>query len=600
VSFSGDTNTGIYSPGADQVAISTNGTGRLFINSAGNAVLGSSTVQAFTGYTSLTLDNATNGGVLCINKNAVNIANISATGDALTIDAAGGGTSPIVFRTGAATTERMRLDSSGRLGLGTSSPGAPLDVVGSVNTVVLSDSTTNAALKQAKIQCRHYTSSEENLMMLYAVSDSSASEINIGGGSSAQNYATQIGFWTAANNTSTTGTERLRITSAGLVGIGTTSPDTSLTISYSDSAYNPGIKVTNTSNTSASQAKIYAVNNSGEYIALIRNSGALGGGSALFSTGAAPLAFSTDSTERARIDSSGRLLVGTSTARTNFNTGAEQSHIQLEGTTFNTSNLSIVRNSANDGTAALTLGKSRSATVNGNTVVVSGDPLGFINFEGADGTNMVRGASITAQVDGTPGTNDMPGRLVFSTTADGASSPTERMRIRNDGHIVTYDFGSLANPTTGMVAARGFSTRTGINGSYVGNAFNFNWTGNLVAYIDSTNIGNVTLTSDYRIKRNIEDQAGEAIARIKQLRPVTYQRADYGDLIKGDDRVREGFIAHEVAEVIPSGVEGEKDAENQVQSLNIDAIVSVLTKALQEAVAKIETLEAKVAALEAS
>jgi hypothetical protein len=294
------------------------------------------------------------------------------------------------------------------------------------------------------------------------------------------------------------------------------------------------------------------------------------------------------------------LLVGTSTARTNFNTGAEQSHIQLEGTTFNTSNLSIVRNSANDGTAALTLGKSRSATVNGNTVVVSGDPLGFINFEGADGTNMVRGASITAQVDGTPGTNDMPGRLVFSTTADGASSPTERMRIRNDGHIVTYDFGSLANPTTGMVAARGFSTRTGLNGSYVGNAFNFNWTGNLVAYIDSTNIGNVTLTSDYRIKRNIEDQAGEAIARIKQLRPVTYQRADYGDLIKGDDRVREGFIAHEVAEVIPSGVEGEKDAENQVQSLNIDAIVSVLTKALQEAVAKIETLEAKVAALEAS
>jgi hypothetical protein len=336
---------------------------------------------------------------------------------------------------------------------------------------------------------------------------------------------------------------------------------------------------------------------------LIRNNAgtpSLGTSPWLYSPASGALAIATNASERARIDSSGRLLVGTSTARTNFNTGAEQSHIQLEGTTFNTSNLSIVRNSANDGTAALTLGKSRSATVNGNTVVVSGDPLGFINFEGADGTNMVRGASITAQVDGTPGTNDMPGRLVFSTTADGASSPTERMRIRNDGHIVTYDFGSLANPTTGMVAARGFSTRTGLNGSYVGNAFNFNWTGNLVAYIDSTNIGNVTLTSDYRIKRNIEDQAGEAIARIKQLRPVTYQRADYGDLIKGDDRVREGFIAHEVAEVIPSGVEGEKDAENQVQSLNIDAIVSVLTKALQEAVAKIETLEAKVAALEAS
>jgi hypothetical protein len=47
----------------------------------------------------------------------------------------------------------------------------------------------------------------------------------------------------------------------------------------------------------------------------------------------------------------------------------------------------------------------------------------------------VEGARIEAFVDGTPGANDMPGRLVFSTTADGASTPTERMRIKSSGII---------------------------------------------------------------------------------------------------------------------------------------------------------------------
>ena len=70
-------------------------------------------------------------------------------------------------------------------------------------------------------------------------------------------------------------------------------------------------------------------------------------------------------------------------------------------------------------------------------------------------------------------------------------------------------------------------------------------------------------------------------------------------MFKADGITREGFIAHEVQEVIPSGATGTKDGAD-IQSLQLDAIVSVLTKALQEAVAKIETLEAKVAALEAS
>ena len=79
--------------------------------------------------------------------------------------------------------------------------------------------------------------------------------------------------------------------------------------------------------------------------------------------------------------------------------------------------------------------KSRNATANTQTIVVSNDSLMDIYASGSDGTGMIPAARIAAQVDGTPGTNDMPGRLIFSTTADGASTPTERMRITSAGLV---------------------------------------------------------------------------------------------------------------------------------------------------------------------
>jgi hypothetical protein len=79
--------------------------------------------------------------------------------------------------------------------------------------------------------------------------------------------------------------------------------------------------------------------------------------------------------------------------------------------------------------------KITGTSVGSNTVVQSGDYLGEISFVGADGSVLRQGAGIAAWVDGTPGSNDMPGRLVFSTTADGASSPTERMRITSGGNV---------------------------------------------------------------------------------------------------------------------------------------------------------------------
>jgi len=144
-------------------------------------------------------------------------------------------------------------------------------------------------------------------------------------------------------------------------------------------------------------------------------------------SGATDHIWRTANTERMRIDSSGRLLVGASSAAAGYGS------IQNFTTTFFSS---FDANFSNDASPVIkTLGKSRGA-LGVYTVVQSGDALGRIQFTGADGgTGLIRAAQIQAEVDGTPGANDMPGRLVFSTTPDGGSSPTERMRIDSDGNV---------------------------------------------------------------------------------------------------------------------------------------------------------------------
>ena len=165
----------------------------------------------------------------------------------------------------------------------------------------------------------------------------------------------------------------------------------------------------------------------------------------------APLIVQGPSTEFARIDSSGRLLVGTSTARANLFNSTIAGTFQIEGTSVNTL-ASLVGNSNDAAPANFVLGKSRSATANGSAVVSSGDGIGRITFQAADGTELVEAAKIEAEVDGTPGANDMPGRLVFSTTADGAATPTERMRIKSTG---TINFSSVATYADNTAALAG-------------------------------------------------------------------------------------------------------------------------------------------------
>ncbi len=158
----------------------------------------------------------------------------------------------------------------------------------------------------------------------------------------------------------------------------------------------------------------------------------------LYSPGADQVAVTTGGTARLFVDASGRLLVGTSTTRS---WSGVDSQIQIESTSLTSQ--SIFNNSASTTGALFAFGKSRGTSTGSNTVVQSGDTLGNIVFLGADGSALKEGASVKVEVDGTPGSNDMPGRLVFSTTADGASSPTERFRISQNG-VVTVKNGAVA------------------------------------------------------------------------------------------------------------------------------------------------------------
>ena len=98
--------------------------------------------------------------------------------------------------------------------------------------------------------------------------------------------------------------------------------------------------------------------------------------------------------------------------------------------------------------SVLYLAHSRSGAVGTNTILQNNDGIGYIDFYGANGTSYDLGARIGAEVDGTPGVSDMPSRLVFSTTADGSASPTERLRITSAGVLQVADAGNITVGTT--------------------------------------------------------------------------------------------------------------------------------------------------------
>jgi hypothetical protein len=272
-----------------------------------------------------------------------------------------------------------------RVGIGTSSPAHAVHIAGATTPELIVEDTTN----------------------------------NVKAVVGADNTVGRIGTDTNHDLTlRTNDTERMRIDSSGNVGIGATSPNNNLHINQADSGNNFVQFTNSTTGTGSSDGGLVGINTAEQLL--------------LWNYESDDVLIGTNNLERLRIDSSGRLLINHSASRS---VGSARI-VQIEGTSNTTAGVSLLRNSNDSNSPTINLGKSRGTSTGSNTIVQDGDGLGSIYFRAADGTDINSiAASIDVGVDGTPGSNDTPGRIMFGTTADGASSPTERMRITNDGRL---------------------------------------------------------------------------------------------------------------------------------------------------------------------
>jgi len=182
------------------------------------------------------------------------------------------------------------------------------------------------------------------------------------------------------------------------------------------------------------------------------------------------------------------------------------------------------------------------------------------------------------------------------------TAQAERMRIDSTGSLLvgktstawTNDNGFTMSPSSADMSIT-HSTAKADGSRYIWFAYNTGQIGS-ISQSGTTAVAYNT-TSDYRLKENVTP-LNNALARVQALKPVTYTWK------AAPDEIGEGFIAHELAEVCPQAVTGEKDAVDAdgkpvYQGIDTSFLVATLTKAIQEQQAMIEELKAKVIALEA-
>jgi hypothetical protein len=425
---------------------------------------------------------------------------------------------------------RMTIDSSGDVGIGTSSPAATqsgLDISsGGLSLVIGADSggstRTNTTTKIGRISSYHYTNAEEPVAVVVTSIESGANTIQFGGGSSLLNAATDLRFLTAANTTTTTGTERMRIDSSGNVGIGSSATNR-LSLTYDSVG---GVATIGPNSSSGNTSLTLGTSSAGTYVnrLTITSAGNVG---------------------IADVNNAYNLY----TENDNTTTGTSQYSIgavaTMSGTTFSGSFLSQLRIAA-------------------STTAASAAGLRIVN------PTLARGASITNCYgiyidDITSGASDYGIRSLVSSGAN-------RFNLYIDGTAQNYFAGNVgigtASPAT-QLHANGTIRYTNRPAAGTITAIGFDTNGDLKAS-----------SSSLRYKHDIEDY-GKGLAEVMQLRPVSFK-------FNGEENTNIGFIAEEVDALGLTEVMLYNE-EEQPEGVIYANMVSLLTKAIQEMKAIIDT-----------
>ena len=368
----------------------------------------------------------------------------------------------------------------------------------------------------------------------------------------------------------------ITIDSSENVGIGTTSPAHLLELVRSSTDFGATLEINNTSSANGSVSAVrYVTENETTGLMIGKHSNGFTGGADLAFINQelnSDLAISTNNTERMRIDSSGNVGIGA---------------VATLGALHVTSSLTDIVTFEN--TDAGTTG-AQLLLYHNSSSPADGDRVGALAFQGKDdGGNHTTYAGIRClATDISDGSED--GTLTFSCTRDG--SFTEAMRITSGGGVGINTTAPTGAFTVQELSGQVMRSESSSSGTVTHLQFVkvSGGAAQIGAITGTTSSVSYTSGSDYRLKENVITD-WDATTLLKQLKPSKFNFKD------NQSETVTGFIAHEVQEVLPYLVNGEKDGED-MQSMDYAKLTPLLTKAIQEQQELIEDLKSRIEVLE--